>query len=81
MTRPLLVSVLADPQTTITIRRSTLKVLQAVKAAGDSYDDLLLSLVEENYSPALLKELKRRISPRSLARARPMEELYRRWGV
>ncbi|MDE1819974.1 MAG: hypothetical protein KGJ23_11395 [Euryarchaeota archaeon] len=72
---------LADPQTTITIRQSTLKVLQAVKAAGESYDDLLLALVEESYSPVLLKELKRRIAPRSLARARPIEELYRRWGV
>lgn len=55
---------LADPQTTITIRQSTRKLLESVKPTGQTYDGLLRELVDEHYPPELVGELKRRMSAR-----------------
>jgi hypothetical protein len=69
----------ADPPTTITVRQSTRRLLESVKATGQTYDGLLLELVDENYSPELVAELKRRFA--STAKARPASDVYRRWGI
>jgi hypothetical protein len=55
---------LADPQTTITIRQSTRKLLESVKPTGQTYDELLRDLIDEHYPPELLEELKRRMNAR-----------------
>jgi len=65
---------LADPQTTITIRQSTRKLLESVKPTGQTYDDLLRDLVDEHYPPELLEELKRRMNSRP--RGRMDTEVY-----
>ena len=59
---------LADPQTTITIRQSTRRLLESVKPTGQTYDDLLCDLVDEHYPPELLEELRRRMSARPRGR-------------
>jgi hypothetical protein len=69
----------ADSPTTITIRQSTRRLLESVKATGQTYDDLLLELVDENYSPELVSELKRRFS--SPTKALSASDVYRRWGI
>jgi hypothetical protein len=69
----------ADGPTTITIRQSTRRLLESVKPAGQTYDDLLVDLVDEHYSPELIAELKQRFSART--KARPAAEVYREWGV
>jgi len=65
---------IADPQTTITIRQSTRKLLESVKPTGQTYDDLLRDLVDEHYPPELLDELKRRMN--SSPRGRMDTEVY-----
>ena len=55
---------LAEPQTTITVRQSTRKLLESIKPTGQTYDDLLRDLVDERYPPELVSELKRRMSAR-----------------
>jgi hypothetical protein len=65
---------LPDPQTTITIRQSTRKLLESVKPTGQTYDDLLRDLVDEHYPPELLEELKRRL--KSNPRGRMDTEVY-----
>ncbi len=64
----------SDPITTISVHSSTRRLLESVKVAGESYDELLQELVEANYSPAFLKELRRRI--RESARY-PAEQVFR----
>ena len=66
---------LADPQTTITIRQSTRKLLESVKASGQTYDNLLRDLVDENYPSDLIEELKRRMA--SKPRGRLDTQVYR----
>lgn len=65
---------LADPQTTITIRQSTRKLLESVKPTGQTYDELLRDLVDEHYPPELMEELKRRMSAKP--RGRMDTEVY-----
>ena len=66
---------LADPQTTITIHQSTRKLLESVKASGQTYDELLRDLVDEHYPPELIKELKHRMA--SIPHGRMEDEVYR----
>ena len=66
---------LADPQTTITIRQSTRRLLQSVKASGQTYDNLLRDLVDEHYPAELIEELKRRMAV--MPRGRLEAEVYR----
>jgi hypothetical protein len=51
----------SDPITTISVHASTRKLLESVKAAGESYDDLLQDLLESQYPEAFLDELRRRV--------------------
>jgi hypothetical protein len=67
---------IADPQTTITIRQSTRKLLESVKPSGHTYDDLLLDLIDEHYPPELVEELRRRM--RARPRGRMDNEVYAR---
>lgn len=65
---------LADPQTTITIRQSTRRLLESVKPTGQTYDELLRDLVGEHYPPELTEELQRRMSAKP--RGRMDSEVY-----
>jgi predicted CopG family antitoxin len=50
----------ADPPTTITVRTSTRRLLESMKRADESYDDLIQELADEYYPPELISELKKR---------------------
>lgn len=68
----------SDPITTISVHASTRKLLESVKAAGESYDDLLQDLMESQYPKEFLDGLRRRIqnSPRYRA-----EKVFEEAGV
>lgn len=66
---------LSDPQTTITIHQSTRKLLESVKASGQTYDELIQDLVDEHYPPELIEELKHRMATKP--RGRMEGEVYR----
>jgi hypothetical protein len=67
-----------DPMTTISVHASTRRLLESVKGAGESYDELLQDLIEDHYPAEFLRELRRRIkrSPRF-----PAEQVFREAGV
>jgi len=50
----------ADGTTTIQVHRSTREFLDALKASGQTYEDLILEMAEEHYPPELLRELRKR---------------------
>ena len=50
-----------DPVTSIPIHKSTLRVLQQVKNARETWDDFLLTVTDDYLSPALRSELDRRL--------------------
>jgi hypothetical protein len=52
--------VASNPTTTIQVHRSTRRFLDALKASGQSYEDLILEMAEDHYPPELLRELKSR---------------------
>lgn len=51
----------ADPVTSIPLHRSTLRVLQRVKNAAETWDDFLITLTDDYLSPSLKAELDRRL--------------------
>lgn len=67
-----------DSTTTIQVHESTRKFLDALKASGQTYEDLILELAEEYYPPALLRQLKQRFR---VLHGRTAEEVLRRAGL
>ncbi len=51
-----------DSTTTIQLHQSTRRLLYALKAPGQSYEDLILEMAEDHHPPELLGELKSRFS-------------------
>lgn len=74
---------LSDPPTTITVRTSTRRLLEAMKGPRETYDELIEELAEEYYPEAVLKELRRRAEDLRSGRVRtlPASEAYQRLGV
>ena len=60
---------------TIQLHRSTRRFLEALKAHGQSYEDLILEMAEDHHPPALLRELKDR---RKVLRGRTAAEVLAR---
>jgi hypothetical protein len=73
----------SDPPTTITIRTSTRHLLETMKRPGETYDDLLQELAEEYYPPAVLDELRRRVTEVRNGEAKTIAgpDAYKRLGV
>ncbi len=76
--------VTSDPVTSIPVHRSTLRVLQRIKNAAETWDEFLFELTDDFISPALRSELDQRLTreaivPGSEAR-RQFEERRRRAG-
>ncbi len=65
----------ADPTTTIQLHQSTRRFLDALKASGQSYEDLILEMAEDHYPPELLHELKNRFS---VLRGKTADEVFAR---
>ncbi len=51
----------SDPPTSIPVHRSTLRVLQRVKSAAETWDEFLEALTDDYISPALRSELDARL--------------------
>ena len=50
-----------DATTSIPLHQSTLRVLQRVKSAAETWDEFLINLTDDCLSPALRAELDRRL--------------------
>jgi hypothetical protein len=50
-----------DAITSIPLHRSTLRVLQRVKSAAETWDEFLINVTDDYLSPALRSELDRRL--------------------
>jgi hypothetical protein len=50
-----------DAVTSIPLHQSTLRVLQRVKSAAETWDEFLINLTDDYLSPALRAELDRRL--------------------
>ncbi len=71
----------SDPVTSIPVHRSTLRVLQRIKNAGETWDEFLSELTDDYLSPALRAELDSRLLREPIvsgARARKEYEEIRR---
>jgi len=68
----------SDPITTISVHSSTRRLLESVKASGESYDELLQELVEAHYPPSFIKELRSRIKS---SRRYPADQVFREAGL
>jgi hypothetical protein len=51
----------ADSVTSIPLHQSTLRVLQRVKSAAETWDEFLINLTDDYLSPSLQAELDRRL--------------------
>jgi hypothetical protein len=51
----------SDPVTSIPLHRSTLRLLQRVKTAAETWDDFLLTITDDYVSPAHRHQLDRRL--------------------
>ena len=51
----------ADAVTSIPVHRSTLRVLQQVKSAAETWDEFLITITDDYLSPSLRSELNRRL--------------------
>ncbi|HZY91836.1 MAG TPA: hypothetical protein VFG07_03555 [Thermoplasmata archaeon] len=67
-----------DPTTSIQLHESTRKFLGALKAAGQTYEDLILEMAEEHYPANLIEQLKRRFA---VLRGPAVEEVFQRAGL
>ena len=64
-----------DPITSIEVHTSTKALLDALKANGQSYEELILEMAEEHFPTLLINRLRRRFS---LLRGPTAEEVFRR---
>jgi hypothetical protein len=67
-----------EQTTSIQVHTSTREFLDALKASGQSYEDLILEMAEEHFPPRLINQLKRRFS---VLRGPSAEEVFRRAGL
>ena len=67
-----------NPTTTIQVHESTRQFLNALKASGQTYEDLILEMAEEHYPPRLLRELTQRFK---VLRGSSVDEVFRRAGL
>jgi hypothetical protein len=51
-----------DLPTFIQVHASTRDLLNALRASGQTYEDLILEMAEEHFPPSLIKQLRRRFS-------------------
>jgi len=70
--------VASNPTTTIQVHATTRRFLDALKASGQSYEDLILEMAEDHYPPELVRELKSRFK---VLRGRTADEVFARAGL
>ncbi len=67
-----------DPTTSIQLHESTRHFLDALKASGQSYEDLILEMAEEHFPPRLVRQLKIRFS---VLRGPSADDVFQRAGL
>ena len=67
-----------NPTTTIQVHESTRQFLYALKATGQTYEELILELAEDHYPPSLIRELEQRFK---VLQGRAADEVFRRAGL
>ncbi len=74
----------SDPVTSIPVHRSTLRILQQVKNAGETWDNFLMAVTDDYLSPSLKAELDQRLRSDRIVSGkkarREFEEMRRRAG-
>lgn len=68
-----------DTFTSIPVHQSTLRALRGVKSADQTWDDLLMALADDYLSPALKRELDRRLSTEAIVPGPAMKREYNSW--
>jgi len=66
-----------DPITSIRIHASTRGYLDALKASGQTYEDLILEMADEHFPPRLINQLRRRFA---LLRGPSADKVFR-WAA
>lgn len=69
----------ADQFTSIPVHQSTLRALRGVKSAEQTWDDLLIALADDYISPALKRELNRRLTTEDIVPGADMRREYAEW--
>lgn len=67
-----------NPTTTIQVHESTRRFLDALKATGQTYEDLILEMAEDHFPPRLRRELERRFK---VLRGPTADEVFQRAGL
>jgi hypothetical protein len=67
-----------NPITSIQVHANTRELLDALKASGQTYEDLILEMAEDHFPPRLIAQLKRRFSH---LRGPTADEVFRRAGL
>lgn len=65
-----------DGVTSIPVHQSTLRALRGVKSAEQTWDDLLIALADDYISPALKRELDRRLEVEGIVPGAAMKREY-----
>ena len=68
-----------DSVTSIPVHHSTLQALRGVKTAEQTWDDFLLALADDYLSPALKRELDRRIATEEIIPGATMKREFTKW--
>ena len=69
----------ADPVTSIPVHQSTLRALRGAKMADQTWDDFLIALADDYISPALRRDLDRRLRSERVVRGADMKREYEEW--
>lgn len=68
-----------DVVSSIPVHRSTIRALQGVKTADQTWDDFLMALADDYLSPSLRRELDRRLSSEEVVPGVTMRREFRAW--
>lgn len=65
-----------DPFSSIPVHRSTIRTLQGVKTADQTWDDFLMALADDYISPSLRRELDRRLATEEIVPGASMKREF-----
>ena len=68
-----------DVVSSIPVHRTTIRALQGVKTADQTWDDFLMALADDYLSPSLRNELDRRISSEEIVPGAAMRREFEAW--
>lgn len=68
-----------DSVTSIPVHQSTVRALRGVKSADQTWDDFLMALADDYISPALRRELDRRLRSEEIVSGADMKREYSQW--